>query len=307
MDENGYFSLGTNADHIIAMLPYAETILLEVNEYMPRTYGENQIHISDITALIEHHQPIPEAPAAPPQSGKDKLIGEHVASLIKNRDTLQIGYGSIPNAIMDNLKDYRNLSIHTEMIPEKVIALYDSGAVTNENNPFKKGKMTATFAYGSQNLYDFLHENQDIYMLPVNKTNHVGRLQDADSLVTVNAGVEVDFLGQVNSEMVGGTYWSSTGGQSDFQVASRLSEGGRGVICLHSTAKGDSISKIVPALNPGTPVSTSKNDVDYIATEYGIARLRGKTIRERTKALIDIAHPKFRDELTFEAERMGYL
>lgn len=176
----------------------------------------------------------------------------------QNRDTLQIGYGSIPNAIMDNLKDYRNLSIHTEMIPEKVIALYDSGAVTNENNPFKKGKMTATFAYGSQNLYDFLHENQDIYMLPVNKTNHVGRLQDADSLVTVNAGVEVDFLGQVNSEMVGGTYWSSTGGQSDFQVASRLSEGGRGVICLHSTAKGDSISKIVPALNPGTPVSTSK-------------------------------------------------
>ncbi|MFD1362852.1 acetyl-CoA hydrolase/transferase family protein [Lentibacillus salinarum] len=306
MDENGYFSLGTNADHITAMLPHADTVLLEVNEYMPRTYGENQIHISEVSALIEHHQPIPEAPAAP-QSEKDKLIGDHVAGLIDNGDTLQIGFGSIPNAIIDNLKHYRNLSIHTEMIPEKIIALYESGAVTNENNPFKPGKMTATFAYGTRKLYDFMHENDAIYMLPVNKTNDVGRLQAANNLVTINAGVEVDFLGQVNSEMVGGTYWSSTGGQADFQLASHLSDGGRGVICLHSTAKGDSISKIVPTLQPGTPVTTSKNDVDYIVTEYGIARLRGKTIRERTKALIDIAHPGFRDELTFAAKRMGYL
>ncbi|RYG73340.1 acetyl-CoA hydrolase/transferase family protein [Lentibacillus lipolyticus] len=307
MDDKGYFSLGTNADHITAMLPYAETILLEVNEHMPRTYGENQIHISDVTAVIEHHQPIPEAPTAPPQSEKDKLIGEHVASLIKNGDTLQIGFGSIPNAIIDNLKDYRNLSIHTEMIPEKIISLYESGAVTNENNPFRKGKMTATFAYGTRALYDFLHENEGVYMLPVNKTNHVGRLHEVENLVTVNAGVEVDFLGQVNSEMVGGTYWSSTGGQSDFQLASHLSEGGRGVICMHSTAKDDTISKIVPTLQPGTPVTASKNDVDYIVTEYGVARLRGKTIRERTRALIDIAHPKFREELMSEVKRMAYM
>src|SRR5699024_5707602 len=307
MDDNGWFSLGTNADHTIAMIPHAETVLLEVNEDMPRTYGENQVHISDVTALIENHQPIPEAPPAPEQSEKDKFIGDYVAGLIDNGDILQIGFGSIPNAIIDNLKDYRNLSIHTEMVPEKIMTLYESGALTNENNPFQKGKITATFAFGSRELYDFMHENQDIYMLPVNKTNHVGRLQSADKLVTVNAGVEVDFLGQVNSEKVGGTYWSSTGGQSDFQVASRLSEGGRGVICLYATAKGDSISKIVPSLNPGIPVTTSNNDVDYIVTEYGIARLRGKTIRERTKALIDIAHPKFRDELTFSAKEMGYL
>ncbi|WP_106495776.1 acetyl-CoA hydrolase/transferase family protein [Lentibacillus sp. Marseille-P4043] len=306
MDEDGYFSLGTNSDHVAAMISTASTVLLEVNEYMPRTFGENQVHVSDVTALVENHQPIPEAPSAK-ESEKDKLIGEYVASLIKDGDTLQIGYGSIPNAIIDNLKDHRNLSIHTEMIPEKIIELYRSGAVTNENNPFQKGKITATFAYGSRALYDFLHENQDVYMMPVNKTNHISCLQSVKNLVTVNAGVEVDFLGQANSEMVGDTYWSSTGGQSDFQLASHISEGGRGVLCLHSTAKGDTISKIVPTLNPGTPVSTSKNDIDYLVTEYGIARLRGKTIRERTKALIEIAHPTFKEELTFEAKKMGYL
>lgn len=305
MDENGYFSLGTNCDHTAALLPYSK-IIIEVNKHMPRTFGENQIHISAVSAIIENHQPIPEAPAIK-QTKKDKLIGEHVASLIKNGDTIQIGFGSIPNAIMDHLKAYRNLSIHTEMIPEKIIDLYHSGAVTNENNPFQKGKTTATFVYGSRKLYDFIHENPHVYMMPVNKTNHICKLRSIDNLVTINAAVEIDFLGQANAEMIGGMYWSSTGGQADFQVASRLSNGGRGVLCLHATAKGDSISKIVPALNRGTPVSTSKNDIDYVVTEFGIAKLRGKTIRERTKELIHIAHPKFRDKLIFEAKQMGYM
>ena len=307
MDENGYFSMGTNADHTISMAKEADTILVEVNEHMPRTYGENQIHISEVTAIVEHHQPLPEAPQSIRQSDKDKMIGDHVASLIKNGDTLQLGFGSIPNAIIDNLKDYRNLTIHTEMIPEKIIELFKSGAVTNENNPFKKGKMTATFAYGSKELYDFMHENEDIYMLPVSETNDACRLREISDLVTVNASVEVDFMGQVNAEKIGDTYFSSTGGQSDFQLASHLSENGRGVICLHSTAKNGEISKIVPTLQPGMPVTTHKNDVDYIVTEYGIARLRGKTIRERTKALIDIAHPNFREQLTHDAEGLGYL
>lgn len=164
---------------------------------------------------------------------------------------MQVGFGSIPNAIIDNLKGYRNLTIHTEMIPEKIIELFKSGAVTNENNPFKKGKMTATFAYGSKKLYDFMHENDDIYMLPVSQTNNACKLKEIDDLVTVNAGVEVDFLGQVNAEKVGNTYFSSTGGQSDFQLASHFSENGRGVICLHSTAKNDEITKIVPTLQQG--------------------------------------------------------
>lgn len=306
MDENGYFSLGTNCDHTAAMIPFAKTILLEVNENMPRTYGENQIHISQVSACIENNSPIPEAPAAK-LTDKDKQIGAYVAELIHNGDVLQIGFGSIPSAIIDNLKGHQNLSVHTEMIPEKIIELYNSGAITNENNPFHKGKMTATFAYGSQKLYDFLHENHNIHMMPVNKTNHVCNLASVKNLVTINAGVEIDFLGQANSEMIGETYWSSTGGQADFQLASHLSEGGRGVLCLHSTAKGDTISKITPTLNPGTPVTTGKNDIDYVVTEYGIAKLRGKTIRERTNELIGIAHPKFRDQLEYKANQMGYM
>ncbi len=306
MDEHGYFSLGTNCDHTAALIPSAKTVLLEVNEYMPRTFGENQIHISQVSAFTEHHESFLEAKEAR-ISDKDRRIGEYIAQLIKNGDTLQIGFGSIPNAIMDNLGGHRHLSIHTEMIPEKIIELFHNGAVTNENNPFQKGKMTATFAYGSQKLYDFLHENRDVYMMPVNKTNHIYELASMKNLVTVNATVEVDFLGQANSEMIGDTYWSSTGGQADFQVASRLTEGGRGILCLNSTTKNDTITKIVPILKSGSPVSTSKNDIDYVVTEYGIAKLRGKTVRERTKELIHIAHPKFRDELTFEAKKMGYI
>mgnify|MGYP001241812220 CR=1 FL=1 len=306
MDDEGYFSMGTNCDYVSTLFPYAKHIILEVNEHMPRTYGENRVHISDVSALIENHEPIPASPDLR-VSEKDRIIGEYVAELIEDGDTIQIGFGSIPNAIIEQLKSHRNLSVHTEMIPEKIIDLFEAGAVTNENNIFKKGKLTATFAFGSQRLYDFIHENEDIYMLPVNKTNNVIDLSKMKSLVTVNAAVEVDFLGQVNSEMIGGTYWSSSGGQADFQIASHLAENSRGILTLHSSVKNDTISKIVPTLNPGTPVTTSKNDVDYIVTEYGVARLRGKTIRERTKELIRIAHPKFREELEFEAKKMGYL
>ena len=306
MDEEGYFSLGTNCDYVATMIPYAKDIILEVNEHMPRTYGENKIHISNVSALMENHQPIPAAPSVR-ESEKDRIIGEYVADLIHDGDTIQIGFGSIPNAIIDQLKSHRNLTVHTEMIPEKIIDLYEAGAITNENNPFKKGKMTATFAFGSQRLYDFIHENEDVYMLPVDQTNHILKLASVKNLVTVNAAVEIDFLGQVNSEVIGGTYWSSSGGQADFQIASRIAENGRGVLCMHSTVKNDTISKIVPMLQAGTPVTTSKNDVDYIVTEYGIARLRGKGVQERTKELIRIAHPKFREELENAAKSMGYL
>src|SRR5699024_4835759 len=306
MDENGYFSMGTNCDNTAGLIPTANRVLLEVNKHMPRTYGQNQIHISEVDYLIENDEPIPNVPSPKPTE-KDRIIGRHVASLIQDGDTVQVGCGSIPGAVIEHLKSYRNLTIHTEMIPDGVVDLYEGGAVTNENNPFKKGKLTATFAFGSQRLYDFLHENEDVYMLTVDQSNDVRKLGQIDNLVAINAGVEIDFLGQVNSEMIGDTYWSSSGGQGEFFLASHLSEGGRGILCLESTTKNDTISKIVPKLNAGTPVTTSKNDIDYVVTEYGIARLRGKTIRERTKELIRIAHPKFRDELTFEAKKMGYL
>ncbi|KIL78989.1 acetyl-CoA hydrolase/transferase family protein [Bacillus badius] len=306
MDENGFFSLGTNCDYTASLAKEAKTILLEVNEYMPRTYGMNQIHLSEVTALIEQHQPLIEAPV-PVITEKDETIGRYVASLIHDGDSLQIGFGAIPNAVMNSLKNHQNLSIVTEMIPDQLVELYQSGAVTNSSRIDYPGKTTATFAYGTKKLYDFLHENKTIYMLPVSETNDVRRISGIRNMVTINATIEVDFLGQCNSEKVGDVYWSSSGGQADFGMSARMSQGGRGIICLHSTAKNDTISKIVPVLAAGTPVTTSKNDVDYIVTEYGIAQLRGKTVRERVQALIQVAHPKFQEELTDQARNRGYL
>ncbi|MDE5412605.1 acetyl-CoA hydrolase/transferase family protein [Alkalihalobacterium chitinilyticum] len=306
MDENGYFSLGTNCDYIPYLINGNSTIIVEVNEQMPRTFGKNQIHISHVDAIYENHQPLPETPTIPLRD-EDKIIGNSIADLIKNGDTLQIGFGAIPNAIMNDLKAYQDLTIFTEMIPDQVVDLFESGAVTNRSNPLAPGKMTATFAYGTKRLYDFMHENKDVFMLPVDETNDVRHIASIDRMVTINATVEVDFLGQCNSETIGGRYYSSTGGQGDFGIGARMAKEGRGVICLHSTAKNGEISKIVPTLPRGAVVTTSKNDVDYVVTEFGVAKLRGKTIRERTQNLINIAHPKFREELTFEAKKMGFL
>ncbi len=306
MDEEGFFSLGAACDYTATMLKTAKTIILEVNRYMPRTFGLHQVHISEVKYLIENHQPLPEA-QTPVITEKDRIIGNHIAALIKDGDCIQIGFGAVPNAVMDALKGHKDLSIYTEMFPDKLVDLYESGAVTNVNRKDYPGKSTATFAFGSRRLYDFLHENEDIFMLPVDQSNDVCHISKMEQLVAINATIEIDFLGQCNSEKVGIQYWSSTGGQGDFGIGARLAKGGRSIICLHSTTKNDQISKIVPVLAPGTPVSTSKNDIDYIVTEYGMAKLRGKTVKERTQALINIAHPNFREWLTEQAKRMNYL
>lgn len=307
MDENGYFSLGTSLTYVGPLLAEAKTIILEVNQNMPRTFGDqNLIHISQVTALIENVFNIPTIPN-PTLSDKDMKIGQTIAELINNGDTIQIGFGSMPNAVIEYLKDHRDLGVYTEMLPDKVVDLYESGAITNQNKKIYKGKTTATFAFGSQRLYDFMNNNKDILMLPCDVCNDVRNIAQLDNLVSVNTTVEVDFLGQCNSETVNGKYYSSSGGQGDFTKGIRLTENGRGIICLYSTAKDDTISKIVPALPQGAVVTTSKNDVDIIVTEFGKAELKGKTVQERTEALINIAHPKFREQLTFDAINRGFL
>ncbi len=306
MDENGNFSLGTNCDYISSLLNKSKLILLEVNENMPRTCGDNSIHLSQATAVVEHHVELPLL-AEPVISADDEKIGRQIAEIIRDGDNLQIGFGAIPSAVMSFLQGHKNLGIFTEMLPDAVVDLYKAGIITNSNKTLHPGKMTTTFALGSRKLYDFLHENQDVLFLPVTWTNDIRIIAQIEQLVSINATVEVDFLGQCNSETIGGNYYSSTGGQSDFAKGARLAKDGRGIICLHSTAKGGTISKIVPTLPPGAVASTSKNDVDMIVTEFGVASLKGKTIRERTCALIDIAHPKFREELEFQARKMGYL
>ncbi|WP_338447724.1 acetyl-CoA hydrolase/transferase C-terminal domain-containing protein [Niallia oryzisoli] len=307
MDDEGYFSLGTSVSYVGDLLQDAKTIILEVNQKMPRTFGEqNRIHISQVTALIENDFDLPLLPE-PILNDKDTKIGQTIADLIRNGDTLQIGFGSMPNAVMEYLKDHRDLGIYTEMLPDKVVDLYEKGVITNANKKIYKGKTTATFALGSRRLYDFMNNNEDIFMLPCQVSNDLRNIAQLDNLVSVNSTVEVDFLGQCNSEVVAGKYYSSTGGQADFAKGVRMTENGRGIICLYSTAKNDTISKIVPKLSEGAVVSTSKNDVDIVVTEFGKAELRGKTVQGRTEALINIAHPKFREQLTFEAIKRGFL
>ncbi|WP_239422031.1 acetyl-CoA hydrolase/transferase C-terminal domain-containing protein [Bacillus sp. CGMCC 1.16541] len=307
MDEEGYFSLGVSAAYTVPFIADAKQIILEVNENMPKTYGENnRIHISQVTALVENHQPLPSAPP-PVLTEKDEVIGKTIAGIIKDGDTLQIGFGAMPNAVMSFLTDHRDLGIYTEMLPDKIVDLYEAGAISNAKKSVFQGKSTMTFAFGTQRLYDFMHENKDLYMLPCDQSNNVCSIAQLENLVSINSTVEVDFLGQCNSETVVGNYYSSTGGQSDFAKGARLAKNGRGIICLYSTTKNDTISKIVPRLPAGAVATTSKNDVDFIVTEYGVAELKGKTIRERTESLIQIAHPKFREELEMEAKKLGYL
>lgn len=307
MDDEGYFSLGTNCDYTAGLVPSAKRVLLEVNEQMPRTFGQHRIHISQVDALIENNVPLPEL-GDPTITENDIKIGRSIADIIRDGDTLQIGFGAIPNAVMDFLNHHKDLGVYTEMLPDKVVDLFEAGVITNLNKPahLYPGQMTTTFALGSRRLYDFMHENKNLLMLPVDQTNDVRNIAAIDQMVSINATVEVDFLGQCNSETVGGRYYSSSGGQSDFAKGVRMAKEGRGIICLHSTAKQGTVSKIVPTLPAGAAVTTSKNDVDMIVTEWGVAQLKGKPIRERTRALIGIAHPAFRDELEFAAKKMGY-
>lgn len=297
MDEDGNFSLGTSPSYVAPLIEHAKTIILEVNENMPRTFGEkNNIHVSQVDALVENTVDLPELPT-PTLKEKDLAIGKIIADTVQDGDTVQIGFGSMPNAVMEYLMDKKDLGVYSEMLPDKIVDLVEKGVVTNKNNPVSPGKTISTFAIGSKKLYEFMHNNEDIVMLPCDVTNSPLNIAKVDNLVSINSSVEVDFYGQCNSESVQGKQYSSTGGQADFTKGVRLTKEGRGIICLYSTAKKDTISTIVPELALGSIVSTSKNDVDTVVTEYGKAELIGKTFGERAEALINIAHPDFREGL----------
>lgn len=301
MDDEGNFSLGTSPSYVASLIEHAKTIILEVNEKMPRTFGKkNTIHISEVDALVENTVDLPELPT-PVLSEKDLEIGKIIGDIVKDGDTLQIGFGSMPNAVMESIMDKKNMGVYSEMLPDKIVDLYEQGVITNEHNPVSPGQTVSTFAIGSKRLYEFMHNNKDILMLPCDVTNSPVNIAKVDNLVSINSSVEVDFYGQCNSESVGGKLYSSTGGQADFTKGVRMTKEGRGVICLYSTAKKDTISTIVSELAHGSIVSTAKNDVDTVVTEYGKAELIGKTFSERAEALISIAHPDFRESLRQKA------
>lgn len=304
MDAHGYFSLSLGADYTMAAVAKARAVVLEVNPNVPFAYGNCHVHISQVAALVENSEPVLEV-GLPKIGPVQEAIGKYVADLIDDGATLQIGYGGIPDAVVMQLTHKRDLGIHTEMIGDGILTLLESGAVTNRRKNYLPGKMVATFALGSSRLYQFMDHNPALEIHPVDFTNAPTLAGQNDNLVAINATLQIDLLGQCGSESLGHLPYSGTGGQADFVRAANLSKGGKAFIVLPSTAKEDSLSRIVPVLSPDTHVSTSKNDINYVVTEFGVAQLRGKSAGQRARELIGIAHPNFREELTGQAKRMG--
>jgi acyl-CoA hydrolase len=303
MDAHGNFSLSLAPDYTMAAIRKARSLILEVNPNVPFAGGNCHVHISQVSALVESEEPVLEV-GLPAIGPVQEAIGKYVADLVPDGATLQIGYGGIPDAVVMQLSHKHDLGVHTEMLGDGILALLASGAVTNRKKNYLPGKMVATFALGSRKLYQFMDRNPALEMHPVDFTNDPFLAGQNDNLVAINATMQVDFIGQCGSESLGSTPYSGTGGQADFVRAANRSRGGKAIIVLPSTAKDSSISRIVPTLTPGTHVTTSKNDVNYVVTEYGVAQLRGKSAKQRAEALIAIAHPDFRAELREVAKKM---
>ena len=301
-DAHGYFSLGTNAEYVAALIGKVP-FFLEANHQMPRTMGLNQIHESQLLGWSESDRPLVEVPPAVPDD-RDRAIARHIVERIHDGATLQVGIGAIPNAVLASLGDHRHLGIHTELLSDGIVDLVERGVITGTRKTLRPNKIVTTFALGTSRLYDWLHENTAVEMLPVDYVNDPRTVARESGFVSINATTEVDLFGQCASETMAGRYWSSSGGQADFARGAMYSEGGQAFIVLHSTT-GSGISRIRSRLTQGSVVTTLKNTVDHVVTEHGVAKLRGRSIAERARALIAIAAPEHRDILEAEAREAG--
>ena len=301
-DKHGFCSFGASSDFTKPVSQCAKTIIAQVNTYVPRTFGDNSIHVKDIDYIVEHNAPIVEAPPAPIGVDESK-IGAFCASLIEDGDTLQIGIGSIPESVLTYLWDRKDLGLHTEMVSDGVVDLIEAGIINNSKKPIHKGKSVTTLVMGTRKVYDFIDDNPTFELYPVEYTNDPRTIALHDNMVSINSCIQVDLFGQVVSESIGLKQFSGVGGQVDFIRGSNMSKGGRAIVAMLSTASSGKISRIVPFIDHGAAVTTSRNDVSYVVTEYGIAYLKGKTLAQRAKTLIEIAHPSFRDELRAEYEK----
>lgn len=296
-NKDGMVSLGVSVDYDYEAVMTAKTVIAQVNSQMPFTYGK-LIPVEKISYFVNYSAPIIEL--TPPAIGDvERAIGEHCASLVRDGDTLQLGIGAIPDAVLTFLKNKKDLGIHSEMFSDGVVDLVEAGVITNQKKTLHPGKCVANFLMGTKRLYDFVDHNPDVLVLPVDYVNHPIVIGQNDNLVSINSCVQVDLTGQVASESIGSKQISGIGGQVDFIRGAAFSKGGRSIIAMPSTVKGTA-SKIVARLDEGAAVTTSRTDVDYIVTEYGIARLKGCSLRERARSLISIAHPAFREELMTE-------
>lgn len=311
IDKHGYVSLGLSAVFEKVMIEHADLVILEVNPNVPRTFGDTLLHYSKVDYFVETDYRMPQLPIAEINE-KDRMIGQYIADLIEDGATLQLGIGGIPNAVTKALKDKKHLGIHTEMFTDGMVDLVECGAVDNSKKTLHPEKMVSAFVLGSQRLYEFVHDNPSIEIKHGTYVNDPYVIGKNHKMVSINTSIEVDLTGQCCSESIGSRQFSGTGGQADTAIGAQNAVGGKSFIALYATASvldpltGERVekSKIVSSLTPGATVSLSRNDVDYVVTEYGVVSLRGTPVRERVKRLISIAHPDFREKLQFEADQL---
>jgi len=306
VDIHGYMSLGVSVDIVKAAVEKASVVVAQVNSRMPRVHGDTFIHIDDIDFVVPRDEEILEySPEADTETAQ--RIGKYVARLIEDGDTIQVGYGSIPNAILANLSEKKHLGVHTELISDGVVALMKKGAIDNTRKNINRGKAVATFCMGRRATYDYIHDNPAVEFRTIDYTNDPLVIAQHDNMAAINSALEIDLTGQATAESIGRTFHSGVGGQADFMRGAVLSRGGKTILALKSTAASDVVSRIVPALREGAGTTLIRGDIHYVVTEYGIAYLHGKNIRERAMELITIAHPKFRPWLVSEAKKAGLI
>ena len=304
-DEHGFCSYGVEVGTTKPAAESAKIIIAEVNKQMPRTYGDCFIHVSRLDHIVEVDYPLPDAPLGG-TSPQHMMVGQHIAELIPDGATLQMGIGNIPDAVLSCLTNHKNLGVHTELFSDGVIDLVEQGVITCAEKTFHPGKIVAGFLFGSERLYRFVDNNPMIEMQPTHYVNDPFNIAKNNKMVAINSAVQVDLTGQVCADSIGTRFYSGAGGQVDFIRGAARSPGGVPIIAFLSTAQGGRTSRIVPTLYEGSGVVTTRNDVHMVVTEYGVAHLRGKSIRERAQALITIAHPAFRDELAYAARQLRY-
>jgi len=305
-DTHGYMSLGISVDIVKAAVETASVVIAQVNSRMPRTHGEGFIHVEDVDFLVPHDEPLLEYDAG----GEDDIVrrmGRYVSRLIQDGETIQVGYGSIPDAILANLRDKKNLGVHTELISDGIVDLMRRGVIDNSRKTLNRGKTVATFCMGHRETYDYLDDNPSVEFRSVDYTNDPLVIAQHDNMTAINSALEIDLTGQASAESIGRLFYSGIGGQADFMRGAVLSKHGKTILTIQSTAENGKVSRIVPFLKEGAGVTLNRGDIHYVVTEYGIAYLHGKNIRERAMELIGIAHPRFRAQLIKEAKKMNLI
>ncbi|MFB3924737.1 MAG: GNAT family N-acetyltransferase [Syntrophales bacterium] len=305
-DDHGYMSLGVSVDIVKAAAEVASVVIAQVNSFMPRVHGDAFVHISDIDFIIPYDEPILEySPEADTEIAQ--RIGTYVSRLVEDGDTIQVGYGSIPNAILAHLSNKKNLGVHTELLSDGLVDLMKKGVINNSKKIIDRGKTVATFCMGRRSTYDFIHDNPAIEFKTIDYTNNPIIIAQHDNMVAINSALEIDLTGQASAESLGRVFYSGIGGQADFMRGAVLAKRGKTILALPSTAACDMVSRIVPYLREGAGATLIRGDIHYVVTEYGIAYLYGKNVRERAMELISIAHPKFKPMLIEEAKSAGLI